>query len=85
MHINIVGLICFVAGIVLFVWGLRIVFSRTFYEESESSRNFEDSALDKRLLSPKTRYFIGRYLSGTQALGAGLGLMLFGVLLQFVS
>ena len=85
MHLSFIGFVCILAGVALFVWGLRIVFSRKFYEKSENSRHFEDSALDKRLLSPETRYFLGRYISGTQAIGAGLGLIFFGVLLQFVS
>jgi hypothetical protein len=85
MHLNFIGFVCILAGVAFFVWGLRIVFSRKFYEKSENSRHFEDSSLDKQLLSPETRYFLGRYISGTQAIGAGLGLIFFGVLLQFVS
>jgi hypothetical protein len=41
----------------------------------------KDSELDKKMLSEKNRYFIGRYYAGSQAIIAGLGAILLGLIL----
>lgn len=41
----------------------------------------QDSEMDKRLISDKNRYFIGRYLSGFKLIIAGIGAIALGVIL----
>ena len=54
-----------VAGIGLIVEGVRTV--------TNKSPDIEhDSAVDKRLFSSYTRYFLGRYYAGGQLLAAGV-------------
>jgi hypothetical protein len=43
-----------------------------------------DSEMDKKLISEKNRYFIGRYLAGVKFIIAGVGAIALGVALYFV-
>ena len=42
-----------------------------------------DTALSKKLFSPYTRYWIGRYHSGFNGLTAGVGLIVLAAILYF--
>jgi hypothetical protein len=54
-----------IAGIGLIVEGVRTL--------ANKSPDIEhDSSVDKRLFSPHTRYFLGRYYAGGQLLAAGV-------------
>jgi hypothetical protein len=63
-----------VVGAFLVVEGVRTLLNR-------SPDIDHDSALDKKLLSPYTRYWIGRYYSGFQLLGSGIGILLLAAFL----
>ena len=63
-----------VVGAFLVVEGVRTLLNR-------SPDIDHDSVLDKKLLSPYTRYWIGRYYSGFQLLGAGIGILLLAAFL----
>lgn len=43
----------------------------------------KDSEFDKKHLSEKSRYFIGRYWAGSQAIIAGIGAIGLGLILYF--
>jgi len=85
LHLNLVGVMCILIGILALSYGTRTLLSRRFYESEEAKRTFKDTTLSKQLFSPSTRYFIGRYLSGMQLVGGGFGLIALGVALQFMS
>jgi hypothetical protein len=85
LHLNIAGVVCILIGIGALIYGARILASKRFYESEEARRTFKDTELSKTLFSSSTRYFIGRYLSGLQLVGGGLGLIALGVALQFMS
>jgi uncharacterized membrane protein YphA (DoxX/SURF4 family) len=43
----------------------------------------KDSDLDKKIFSARSRYFIGRYYAGFQAVIAGLGAIALGLIIYF--
>ena len=43
----------------------------------------KDSELDKKLLSEKSRYFIGRYWVGSQSVIIGIGAIILGLILYY--
>lgn len=65
-----------VLGIVMFVSGVRTLLNRSPDLE-------RDSFLSKRLLSPYTRYWIGRYYAGLAGIGAGFAFLVLAVGLYF--
>ena len=74
---NILSIILIIAGVACFIYGLLIVLGIV---KTDTSKDLES---DKKVLSEKTRYQIGRYLGGTQGIIGGLGLILFGFILYF--
>jgi branched-subunit amino acid permease len=64
------------AGVVSFIYGALNILGLTKNDASK------DSEMDKRLMSKKTRYFMGRYYAGIQFMGAGLGAILLGLILK---
>jgi hypothetical protein len=70
-----IGLI--VIGAIIFIYG--ILKFAGFIKEDLS----KDSEFDKKFLSKKNRYFVGRYWAGSMFITAGLGAMAFGLILYF--
>lgn len=64
-----------VVGIAGVLYGALTFFGHIKTDVSRSSE------MDKKLLSEKNRYFIGRYLSGFQFVIAGLGAIALGIIL----
>jgi hypothetical protein len=67
----VIGVACLIYGVVK-VTGIK---------PEDTSK---DSDLDKKLMSEKTRYFIGRYWAGAKLITAGLGAIALGVALYFL-
>jgi len=61
-----------IASIVLAIAGIVLswIGGKTLLSKSPDIEH--DSAVDKRLFSPHTRYFLGRYYAGGQLLAAGV-------------
>ena len=68
------AILLIVAGIVSLIYGILNILGRTKNDVSK------DSEMDKKLMSEKTRYFMGRYYAGIQFMGAGLGAILLGLI-----
>jgi hypothetical protein len=66
-----------VAGVVAFVYGAMTALGVIKTDISK------DSSYDKKYLSQKSRYFIGRYWSGMQGMIAGIGAVGLGLILYF--
>ena len=64
-----------VAGIVSTVYGGLVLFG---LKKTDASK---DSEFDKKVLSEKDRYIIGRYIGPFQLIAAGLGAIALGLLL----
>jgi len=71
------SILIIIAGIVSLIYGLLNVFGFTKQDTSK------DSETDKKLLSEKSRYFIGRYFAGFQFIIAGLGAIILGLVMYF--
>ena len=70
------ALVLVVAGIVSFVYGVLTLLGRT--------KNWsEDSELDKKLFSERSRYLLSRYYGGLRFLIAGAGAIALGLMLYF--
>ena len=64
-------------GIVSLVYGTLTVLGVTNNDLSK------DSDLDKKLLSEKSRYFLGRYYTGFKFISAGAGAIALGLIIYF--
>lgn len=64
-------------GVGVFIYGFLITFG---FIKTDVSK---DSDMDKRLMSEKSRYFIGRYNSGIQFMMAGAAAAFLGAILYF--
>jgi hypothetical protein len=64
------------AGIVSFIYGVLNILGLTKNDVSK------DSEMDKKLMSKKTRYFMGRYYAGVQFMGAGFAAILLGLIIN---
>jgi hypothetical protein len=64
------------AGIVSIIYGVLSILGRT--------KNWaEDSALDKKLFSERSRYLLGRYYAGLRFVITGLGAIALGLIIHF--
>jgi len=72
------SLVFLVAGLACLIYGVMKV---TGIKTEDTSM---DSDLDKRLMSERTRYFIGRYWAGVQLISAGLGAIALAAALYFL-
>jgi hypothetical protein len=62
------------AGILSFIYGILTLVGRT--------KNWaEDSEVDEKLFSQRSRYFLSRYYGGFRFLIAGVGAMVLGLIL----
>jgi hypothetical protein len=66
-----------VGGIASLVYGTMTVLGVTNNDLSK------DSDLDKKLLSEKSRYFLGRYYTGFKFITAGAGAIALGLIIYF--
>jgi len=66
-----------VGGIASLVYGILTVLGVTNNDLSK------DSDLDKKLLSEKSRYFLGRYFTGFKFISAGAGAIALGLIIYF--
>jgi hypothetical protein len=71
-------LLLIVIGVACLIYG---ILKLTGIKAEDASK---DSDLDKRLISERTRYFIGRYWAGAKLITAGLGAIALGVALYFL-
>jgi hypothetical protein len=69
------AILLIVGGITSACYGILNIAGRTKNDVTK------DSEMDKRLLSEKTRRFIGRYYAGIQFLTAGVGAIVLGLIL----
>jgi hypothetical protein len=71
------SLLFIIIGVLSFMYGASTVLGII------NSDVRSDSAADKKLLSEKNRYFIGRYWAGFQGMIAGVGFVALGLVLHF--
>lgn len=69
------GIIILIVGVVLVVYGSLITFG---FIKTDISKNSE---FDKKLISKKDRYFLGRYNDGIQFIIAGLVAIFIGLVI----
>jgi hypothetical protein len=69
------GIIITIIGIITFVWGFRVTFG---FIKTDISK---DPEIDKKLLSERSRYFLGRYSAGIELMAAGAGAIFLGIVL----
>jgi hypothetical protein len=74
---KIIALILLILGILEIVESIR-----TFIDPSPDIEH--DSVLSKRLLSPYTRYWIGRYSAGLHGMAAGIGFLVLAAIFYWV-
>jgi branched-subunit amino acid permease len=72
-----VSLLIIIIGVLAFVYGTLTVLGIIKTDVRS------DSTADKKLLSEKNRYFIGRYWAGFQGIIAGVGFIALGLALHF--
>jgi uncharacterized membrane protein YfcA len=65
-----------ILGLVMFISGVRTLLNR-------SPDIDHDSVLSKKLISPYTRYWIGRYYAGLAGVGAGFAFIVLAAGLYF--
>jgi len=72
------GIVFMVIGVIALAYGALTVLGII---NTDTQR---DSEMDKKMLSEKNRYFIGRYWAGFQGVIAGVGFIALGVALYFL-
>ena len=70
------GIIIIAAGIFALIYGGMVTFG---FIKTDISR---DAAIDKRLLSDKSRYFLSRYNAGIQLMIAGAFAIFLGIVVH---
>ena len=74
---NDMSILLVIGGIVSLAYGSLTILGITNNDLSK------DSALDKKLLSEESRYFLGRYYTGFKFITAGLGAIALGFIVYF--
>lgn len=77
---KIIGTLLVLGGITAFIYGLLTVLGivKTNIDSKDSGGRKMDEKLLK--LPDKTRYQVGRYLGGSQLIGVGIALFVFGLI-----
>jgi hypothetical protein len=65
-----------ILGVIMFIGGVRTLLNK-------SPDIDHDSALSNKLMSPYTRYWIGRYYAGLAGIGAGFAFLVLAAGLYF--
>lgn len=72
-----IGIIITICGVTMFIYGLLITLGVIKTDTSK------DSEVDKKLISEKDRYLLGRYNAGFQFIIAGVGAIVLGLAIYF--